>query len=103
MSAPMPKSCLAMKPACWPAPAPPAPRFKVIGCDLWSSDAGFAEATASSGITGICGSGIIEAVAEMRMAGLVDQGGLIGGPDQTGTARCIADGRTHSYMLHDGM
>ena len=55
------------------------PRFRVIGTDLWSDDPGFAAATASSGITGICGSGIIEAVAEMRMAGLVDQGGLIGG------------------------
>jgi hypothetical protein len=30
------------------------------------------------GVTGICGSGIIEAVAEMRMAGLVDASGLIG-------------------------
>lgn len=83
-------------------PATKEPRFKVIGCDLWSTDEGFAEATANSGITGICGSGIIEAVAEMRMAGLVDQGGLIGGPDQTGTPRCRAEGRTHSYLLHDG-
>ncbi len=78
------------------------PRFKVIGSDLWSNDTGFATAIAASGITGICGSGIIEAVAEMRMAGLVDAGGLIGGPDQTGTPRCIAEGRTHSYVLHDG-
>ncbi|MBL9052970.1 MAG: DUF4445 domain-containing protein, partial [Tabrizicola sp.] len=44
----------------------------------------------------------IEAVAEMRMAGLVDQGGLIGGPDQTGTERSISTGRTHDYVLHDG-
>ncbi|WP_103333410.1 ASKHA domain-containing protein [Pseudotabrizicola formosa] len=78
------------------------PRFRVIGSDLWSDDPGFAAATATSGITGICGSGIIEAVAEMRMAGLLDPGGLIGGPDQTGTARCVAEGRTHSYLLHDG-
>ncbi len=78
------------------------PRFKVIGSDLWSTEPGFSAATATTGITGICGSGIIEAVAEMRMAGLVDPGGLIGGPDQTGTARCIPEGRTHSYVLHDG-
>jgi uncharacterized 2Fe-2S/4Fe-4S cluster protein (DUF4445 family) len=78
------------------------PRFSVIGCDKWSDEDGFAEATASSGVTGICGSGIIEAVAELRMAGLLDQGGLIGGPDQTGTARCVPEGRTHSYTLHDG-
>ena len=83
-------------------PVSKEPRFRVIGSDLWSDDPGFAAATATTGITGICGSGIIEAVAEMRMAGLVDQGGLIGGPDQTGTTRCIAEGRTHSYILHDG-
>jgi uncharacterized 2Fe-2S/4Fe-4S cluster protein (DUF4445 family) len=77
------------------------PRFRVIGSDLWSDDPGFAAATEQTGITGICGSGIIEAVAEMRMAGLVDAGGLIGGPDQTGTPRCVPEGRTHSYLLHD--
>ncbi len=78
------------------------PRFRVIGSDLWSDDPGFAGATATTGVTGICGSGIIEAVAEMRLAGLVDQGGLIGGPDQTGTTRSISTGRTHDYVLHDG-
>ena len=83
-------------------PATKEPRFKVIGSDLWSTEPGFAGVTATTGVTGICGSGIIEAVAEMRMAGLVDQGGLIGSPDQTGTARCISVGRTHDYVLHDG-
>jgi uncharacterized 2Fe-2S/4Fe-4S cluster protein (DUF4445 family) len=75
------------------------PRFRVIGSEIWSDDPGFDRATL---VTGICGSGIIEAVAEMRMAGLVDQQGLIGSPDQTGTARCVAQGRTHAYLLHDG-
>jgi len=82
-------------------PVTKEPRFKVIGSDLWSTDPGFAEATKGSGITGICGSGIIEAVAEMRMAGVVDQGGLIGGPDQVGSPRLVGEGRTHSYVLHD--
>ncbi len=83
-------------------PVTKEPRFRVIGSDLWSDEPGFDAATAVSGITGICGSGIIEAVAEMRMAGLVDPGGLIGGPDQTGTDRCEPHGRTHSYVLYDG-
>lgn len=78
------------------------PRFRVIGSDLWSDDPEFAAATATTGITGICGSGIIEAVAEMRMAGLVDARGLIGSAEQTGTERSVPEGRTHSYMLHDG-
>jgi uncharacterized 2Fe-2S/4Fe-4S cluster protein (DUF4445 family) len=78
------------------------PRFRVIGVDLWSDEVGFKEAVAGTGITGICGSGIIEVVAEMRMAGLLDASGLIGSAEQTGTPRCIAEGRTHSYVLWDG-
>ncbi|MCC0080300.1 MAG: DUF4445 domain-containing protein [Rhodobacter sp.] len=78
------------------------PRFRVIGCELWSDDPGFADAVAQTGVTGICGSGIIEAVAEMRMAGIVDAAGLIGSPEQTGTARSQPEGRTYSYLIHDG-
>ncbi|MEM8977914.1 MAG: ASKHA domain-containing protein [Pseudomonadota bacterium] len=77
------------------------PRFRVIGCELWSDEPGFAEATASTGITGICGSGIIEVIAEMRISGLVDESGLIGSAAQTGSERSIPDGRTHAYLLHD--
>ncbi|MQQ07068.1 DUF4445 domain-containing protein [Epibacterium sp. SM1979] len=78
------------------------PRFQVIGSDLWSDEEGFDLSIATTGITGICGSGIIEALAEMRMAGLLDASGLIGSAEQTGTTRCIQDGRTHSYVLWDG-
>ena len=77
------------------------PRFRVIGCELWSDEDGFWQETAATGITGICGSGIIEAVAELRMAGLMDDSGLIGSAAQTGTARCVAEGRTHAYLIHD--
>ncbi|PTE22381.1 drug:proton antiporter [Cereibacter changlensis JA139] len=82
-------------------PVTKEPRFRVIGSDLWSDDPGFAEATKAVGISGICGSGIIEAVAELRLAGLVDAGGLLGSAEQTGTARMLPSGRTHSYLLHD--
>jgi uncharacterized 2Fe-2S/4Fe-4S cluster protein (DUF4445 family) len=82
-------------------PVTKEPRFRVIGCDLWSDEPGFAEATVSTGVTGLCGSGIIEAVAEMRAAGLVDASGLIGSAAQTGSARCIPEGRTHAYVIHD--
>jgi uncharacterized 2Fe-2S/4Fe-4S cluster protein (DUF4445 family) len=78
------------------------PRFRVIGCELWSDDPGFAAATAKTGITGICGSGIIEVIAEMRLAGILDASGLIGSAAQTGTDRCVPEGRTHAYLLHDG-
>ncbi len=76
------------------------PVYKVVGCDLWSNEDGFADAVQSTGITGICGSGIIEAIAEMRMAGIVDVSGLIGSEAQTGTPRCISDGRTNAYVIY---
>ena len=82
-------------------PVTKEPRFRVIGSDLWSDEEGFAEATAATGITGICGSGIVEAVAEMRAAGVLDASGLIGSAEQTGTPRCVPEGRTHAYLLHD--
>ena len=82
-------------------PVTKEPRFRVIGSDVWSDEDGFDEVIASTGITGICGSGIIEMVAEMRMAGIVDGPGLIGSPEQTGTSRCFLDGRTYSYMVYD--
>ncbi|MQY41510.1 DUF4445 domain-containing protein [Epibacterium sp. SM1969] len=78
------------------------PRFQVIGSDLWSDEEGFDLSIATTGITGICGSGIIEALAEMRLAGVLDASGLIGSAEQVGTARCVADGRTNSYLLWDG-
>lgn len=83
-------------------PVTKEPRFRVIGSELWSNEDGFTDSILSSGITGICGSGIIEMVAEMRIAGIVDGPGLIGSPEQTGTKRCFLDGRTHSYLVHDG-
>ena len=82
-------------------PVSKEPRFRVIGVDLWSDDEGFSEAVAGSGITGICGSGIIEAVAEMRIAGILDPSGLIGSAEQVGTPRCVPEGRTNSYVIHD--
>ncbi len=82
-------------------PVTKEPRFRVIGSELWSDQPGFDEATAAMGITGICGSGIIEAIAEMRMAGLIDPSGLIGSAEQTGTPRCVPEGRTHAYLLHE--
>ena len=82
-------------------PVTKVPRFRVIGSDIWSDEDGFDEAIAGSGVTGICGSGIIEMVAEMRLAGIVDGPGLIGSPEQTGSANCFLDGRTYSFLVYD--
>jgi uncharacterized 2Fe-2S/4Fe-4S cluster protein (DUF4445 family) len=83
-------------------PVTKTPRFQVIGSDVWSDEADFADAIKDTGVTGICGSGIIEMVAEMRMAGIVDAPGLIGTAEQTGSPNCFPDGRTQSYLVYDG-
>jgi uncharacterized 2Fe-2S/4Fe-4S cluster protein (DUF4445 family) len=75
------------------------PRFKVIGSDLWSDEPGFAESVAGSGVTGVCGSGIIEALAEMYLAGIIRHDGTIDGALATRSARIQEDGRTFSYEL----
>jgi uncharacterized 2Fe-2S/4Fe-4S cluster protein (DUF4445 family) len=78
------------------------PRFKVIGCDLWSDEPGFAAATATIGVTGVCGSGIIEAIAEMFLAGIVSEDGVIDGELLSRTKRVEQVGRTFAYLLHEG-
>ena len=78
------------------------PRFKVIGCDLWSDEPGFAEATTSTGVTGVCGSGIIEAIAEMFLAGIISQDGVIDGALAARSPRIEPVGRTFAYVLNEG-
>ncbi|MBB4302393.1 uncharacterized 2Fe-2S/4Fe-4S cluster protein (DUF4445 family) [Rhodobium orientis] len=78
------------------------PRFKVIGCDLWSNEDGFEEAVAVTGVTGICGSGIIEAIGEMFLAGLLTTDGIIDGAKAAISPRVVGDGRTFSYVMRDG-
>jgi len=74
------------------------PRVRVIGCESWSDEPGFAETR----VTGICGSGIVEAIAELHLAGVVTTDGTIDGALASRTARIVPDGRTHAYVLHDG-
>ncbi|MDP6214842.1 MAG: ASKHA domain-containing protein, partial [Acidimicrobiales bacterium] len=69
------------------------PRFTVIGCEIWSDEPGFDDAVAKTGVTGICGSGIIEVVAELWLAGLMDSNGVIGGAGTGTSPRIVADGR----------
>jgi uncharacterized 2Fe-2S/4Fe-4S cluster protein (DUF4445 family) len=78
------------------------PRFKVIGADPWSTEEGFRRATRKIGVTGICGSGIIEALGEMYLAGIIATDGTIDGNLAAKSDRIVQDGRTWSYILHDG-
>lgn len=77
------------------------PMFQIIGCDLWSTNDTFEEKTKSIGISGICGSGIIEIIAEMYLAGIISEDGVIDGSLIKKTDRVFRDGRTYSYRLTD--
>lgn len=74
------------------------PKFRVIGSELWSDEPGFQEELPPGGVTGICGSGIIEVVAELYLAGVIDADGRI--LDRSGDSpRIEANDRTFSYVL----
>ena len=78
------------------------PRFKVIGSDLWSNEVGFAEEIAATGVTGVCGSGIIEALGEMFLSGILLSDGTIDGSMAATSPRIQATDRTFSYVLFEG-
>jgi uncharacterized 2Fe-2S/4Fe-4S cluster protein (DUF4445 family) len=71
------------------------PRIRVIGQDAWSDEGGFDP----SQVTGICGSGIIEAVAELYLAGILTSDGVV--IDEGRSPRLVSHGRTFAYLLCD--
>jgi len=77
-------------------------RYKVIGCDLWSNDAGFEDNIQDFGVSGICGSGIIEVIAEMYLSGLIDAKGTILSASDKNKSCVKTDGRTWCYVIRSG-
>lgn len=75
------------------------PTISVIGIDGWSSDPEVANEIAASGVTGICGSGIIEAIVELRRAGVIDSRGVLRPERQH--RRIVIEGRTAAYRFWD--
>jgi len=78
------------------------PRFKIIGVEQWSDEDGFAEASENIPVAGICGSGIIEAVAELFLSGIVDASGRMQAKklDVADHPNFVAKGRNFEYVLH---
>ena len=77
------------------------PRYRVIGSDLWSDEEDFATETKSSGVTGICGSGIIEAIGEMFLAGIIQTDGIIDGSQASKSPRVKFNGKTFDYIISE--
>jgi uncharacterized 2Fe-2S/4Fe-4S cluster protein (DUF4445 family) len=70
-------------------------RFQVIGQEQWSDQEGFDRSV----VTGICGSGIIEVIAELYLAGVIAPDGTI--VERPGSDRVVARERTFSYVLSE--
>ena len=83
-------------------PATLEPKFKVIGSDLWSDQPGFEESVKDTGVTGICGSGIIEVIAEMYLTGIISQDGVVDGELAARSPRVVPQGRTFGYVVYQG-
>ncbi|KQZ81937.1 drug:proton antiporter [Mesorhizobium sp. Root157] len=78
------------------------PKFRIIGVDKWSDEPDFEQAAGVVGVTGICGSAIIEVIAEMYLSGIISEDGVIDGALNARSPRIFQDGRTFSYLLRDG-
>jgi len=76
------------------------PRYRIIGVEKWSDEEGFEKASVKTGISGICGSGIIEVIGEMLMAGIISPDGIIRAPrNEAEEERLVPHGRTWSYVV----
>jgi uncharacterized 2Fe-2S/4Fe-4S cluster protein (DUF4445 family) len=78
------------------------PNFRVIGDDRWSNEWNLQATTALEGkpeylAAGICGSGIIEVVAELFLAGLLQPDGRFNASHPTD--RMVWEGRRGAYLL----
>jgi uncharacterized 2Fe-2S/4Fe-4S cluster protein (DUF4445 family) len=73
------------------------PRIRLVGGEHWSDEDGFWAEIEGTPVTGICGSGIIEVIAELFLAGVIDEDGAITGEIESD--RLVADGRTFAYVL----
>ena len=76
------------------------PRVRIIGYDEWIDSS--SDVPEQLRATGICGSGIIEVVAEMFLAGIIDKDGRFDENIAARSPRIRFNGRSGEYVLVDG-
>jgi uncharacterized 2Fe-2S/4Fe-4S cluster protein (DUF4445 family) len=76
-------------------------QYRVIGFDSWIVTQDDEEIPAIARPTGICGSGIIEAIAEMYLVGILNSSGLFNEDASKKSPRVRYQGRTGEYVLVD--
>jgi len=78
------------------------PRYRVIGYDGWMEGEIPSGLPAEARATGICGSGIIEAVAEMYLAGIIGSDGRFSEQAADRSRRVRFRGRSGEFILVEG-
>lgn len=76
------------------------PTVKVIGSDSWRSDAHTTTKPDQPEVTGICGSGIIEVIGELFLAGVLGADGRFNPQAQQRSSRIVPKGRSYHYLLY---
>ena len=77
------------------------PRFHVISVDAWSDDEAFAKQAEAVQLGGLCRSGLIDALAELRLSGLLGRDGALKSEMASSTKRLREEYRSYTYMIRD--
>ena len=77
------------------------PRFHVIGVDAWSDDTTFSEESDAVQLGGLCRAGLIDALAELRIAGLLKRDGSLDADKASATKRLREEYRSYTYMIRE--
>ena len=77
------------------------PRYRVVGCELWSDDPGFHDAIDVADVRGLCRSGLIDALAELRLSGIIGRDGTFNSDIAAKTPRIREEYRSFTYLIHE--
>lgn len=77
------------------------PRYRVVGHDIWSDDPGFHVAVDLADVRGLCRSGLIDILAELRLSGIIGRDGTINSDFAAKTSRIREEYRSFTYLIHE--
>jgi len=77
------------------------PSYRVIGSPLWSNEAGFTASIETLDVGGFCRSGLIDALAELRLSGLMARDGAIDPDRASVTPRIREEYRSSTYLVQE--
>jgi len=77
------------------------PRFRVIGSSLWSNESGFPAETEALDLGGFCRAGLIDALAQLRLTGLMSRDGALDPDKAAVTPRIREEYRSSTYLVQE--